>query len=213
MESTTIICNRCNQLLSHVCNKDFAKAWARLQELTTEGLDNGIIRAMRSSPYYAAGDENAPIFSEKFLYSLMGKEEARTILAVLDNLVRAAGIEPSRMLRELAKDKRRAHFPHDCWACQFQGSFTMDSGEVYDLYRCDSTDRKLRPDGPSYVARNGQEPHEYWSIPYRELLSLEEGKRVLGALSIEVLKRARKIEEHYESARRRRENSRQTEPG
>ena len=36
--------------------------------------------------------EDCPFFTEGFLYSLMGKEDARTILAMIGNLLNAAGI-------------------------------------------------------------------------------------------------------------------------
>jgi hypothetical protein len=41
--------------------------------------------------YYEEGDEDAPFFTESFLYNLLGKEAARTILAVFHQAQRAAG--------------------------------------------------------------------------------------------------------------------------
>jgi hypothetical protein len=46
---------------------------------------------------YAPGDEKAPFFSERLLYVLFGKEDARTILALVDNLARCAGVDVSCM--------------------------------------------------------------------------------------------------------------------
>lgn len=43
---------------------------------------------------YTKGDERAPFMSEAFLYNLLGKEEARTVLAVWNKLKVAAGMEP-----------------------------------------------------------------------------------------------------------------------
>ena len=42
---------------------------------------------------YAKGDEKAPFFSEAYLYNLMGKDEARTLLGYMDKVCQAAGID------------------------------------------------------------------------------------------------------------------------
>ena len=50
---------------------------------------------------YAKGDERAPFFSEAFLYVLIGKQDARTVLAYLHNLIRLAGFDPNELEREV----------------------------------------------------------------------------------------------------------------
>lgn len=42
---------------------------------------------------YAEGDENAPFFSEAFLYNLLGKDEARSVLAIVRRLSKLAGVK------------------------------------------------------------------------------------------------------------------------
>ncbi len=42
---------------------------------------------------YSEGDEFAPFFSEAFLYNLVGKDEARSILGIVRELLTAAGVE------------------------------------------------------------------------------------------------------------------------
>jgi len=42
---------------------------------------------------YSAGDEEAPFFSEAFLYNLVGKDEARSILGIVRRLCVQAGVE------------------------------------------------------------------------------------------------------------------------
>lgn len=37
----------------------------------------------KTDAMYEEGDENAPFFTEAYLYNLLGKEEARTVLAML----------------------------------------------------------------------------------------------------------------------------------
>jgi hypothetical protein len=38
----------------------------------------------KESGYYSDGDEDCPFFSEKFLYNLLGKGDARSLLGMLD---------------------------------------------------------------------------------------------------------------------------------
>ena len=49
---------------------------------------------------YQEGDEKFPFFSEGLLYVLFGKEDARTILALIDNLARAADVNLAYMFDE-----------------------------------------------------------------------------------------------------------------
>lgn len=42
---------------------------------------------------YAEGDETAPFFSEAFLYNLLGKDEARSVLGIMSRLCKLAGVE------------------------------------------------------------------------------------------------------------------------
>lgn len=42
---------------------------------------------------YSEGDEKAPFFTEAFLYNLVGKDEARSILGIIRRLSALAGVE------------------------------------------------------------------------------------------------------------------------
>ena len=42
---------------------------------------------------YSKGDEDAPFFSEVFLYALLGKSDARTILAMMRPLTEAVDLD------------------------------------------------------------------------------------------------------------------------
>jgi hypothetical protein len=42
---------------------------------------------------YAEGDEGAPFFTEAFLYNLLGKDEARSVLGIVRRLAVLAGVE------------------------------------------------------------------------------------------------------------------------
>ena len=48
----------------------------------------------KKNEYYETGDEKAPFLSESFLYPLLGKESARSVLAAVNNVIRAVGIDP-----------------------------------------------------------------------------------------------------------------------
>jgi len=44
-------------------------------------------------PMFEPGDETAPFLTEAHLYNMYGKDEARTIHALIRNLIRAAGYQ------------------------------------------------------------------------------------------------------------------------
>lgn len=58
-------------------------------------MDNLVIEMhpddLKKSGYYEKGDEKAPFFSESLLYNLLGKDDARTLLAYFHGVQRAAG--------------------------------------------------------------------------------------------------------------------------
>lgn len=68
----------------HAC----CEAFERLYSFSTESdvLNHG-------SEFYEEGDERAPFFTEAFLYNLVGKEDARSILALIRQLGRALGFD------------------------------------------------------------------------------------------------------------------------
>lgn len=56
----------------------------RLKELRLYALDH----ILKQQPGYEEGDENSPFYSEAYLYPLVGKEDARTILATLKTTIK-----------------------------------------------------------------------------------------------------------------------------
>jgi len=46
----------------------------------------------RKNPYYRAGDEKAPFYSEAFLYPLLGKDDGRTVCYSFDRLCEYVGL-------------------------------------------------------------------------------------------------------------------------
>jgi len=53
----------------------------------------------QGSDFYQSGDEDAPFFSEAYLYNLLGKHDARTVLAYLHAVERPLGYRDGRPLR------------------------------------------------------------------------------------------------------------------
>ena len=53
---------------------------------------NAVGPFLKTQAGYTPGDESAPFFSEKFLYPLLGKSDARTVLAILKRVIKATGL-------------------------------------------------------------------------------------------------------------------------
>lgn len=73
----------------------------RLAEFTLEGATawrNRFIawdtdeKTLKRYGMYDEGDEYAPFFSEAFLYNLIGKDEARSVLGIVRGLAELAGV-------------------------------------------------------------------------------------------------------------------------
>lgn len=73
----------------------------RLREFKTEGTEYWRDHFIRHDTdengrrfgMYSEGDETAPFFSEAFLYNLLGKDEARSVLGIVRRLCVLAGVE------------------------------------------------------------------------------------------------------------------------
>lgn len=91
-----ITCDRCKNQLTHVCNNDLKKAILAIYDFTPHwGMPDAVKKEGRKGGFYVKGeDDDAQFFSETFLYCLLGKDEGRTVLYLINNLVRAAGIDP-----------------------------------------------------------------------------------------------------------------------
>ncbi|MDI6734445.1 MAG: hypothetical protein QMD50_03105 [Patescibacteria group bacterium] len=90
MENIEITCNRCHSIIAHHCNLKLKKSIINLLKFVVTSAPP---RGFKSSGGYSKGDENAPLFSEAYLYNLFGKEDGRTILALINDIVTAAGYD------------------------------------------------------------------------------------------------------------------------
>lgn len=95
MADLTVTCSRCGCELTHVCNGDLRQAVIDLMTWQTYcGMSDAVIREAKKNGMYSKGDEEAPFVSEAFLYSLLGKEDARTFMSLINNVLRCAGVDP-----------------------------------------------------------------------------------------------------------------------
>ncbi len=84
---------------------EFVKLYKELITIRPEGRSVGKRTAYGTK--WDRHDKQAPLFTEAFLYSFVGKEEARAILSTIKRLARAAGFDPDE-LEEQAWDERNA---------------------------------------------------------------------------------------------------------
>lgn len=90
----TITCERCKAELDHRCNVDLLTAIVDLHTWGPErGMPDYMIREGKRARMYGAGDEDAPFMTEAFLYTALGKEDARTLLALVNAVVTACGLD------------------------------------------------------------------------------------------------------------------------
>ncbi len=89
MSDYEIKCGRCEQALTHICKpEELPKAITALFKWRPEvgypfDCEDKDVNA-----------ETVPFLSETYLYNLLGKEDARTLLALVNNVVRVTGLEP-----------------------------------------------------------------------------------------------------------------------
>lgn len=101
MPDLEVTCSRCKQGLVHECHPE------SLQEAAVDLFmwrpESGFPKGIRGSTEYGSekDNEDVPFLSESFLYPLLGKEDARTLMALVNNLFRSMGVEP-HVLREKA---------------------------------------------------------------------------------------------------------------
>ena len=92
--SLKIVCEQCNSSVVHECHLDLQEAFTALLSWVPEHVEPAVLEALKKSPWYEHGDEDAPFFgSQGWSYPLLSKEEARTFHALLRNLATAAGYD------------------------------------------------------------------------------------------------------------------------
>jgi len=105
-EHLEIRCSQCGGVLTHYCTSSLKQ---NLEKLFSFVLEDTHVKTFKKSEYYEEGDEKAPFFSESFLYNLLGKEDARTVLACLGNFIRAMGVDPDMTQWPVAECRHRLY--------------------------------------------------------------------------------------------------------
>ena len=84
-------CSKCGQPLER--NQELEEAANALLELTIERVP---VQFSPDNEMYEEDDEQAPFFSEAYLYNLLGKDDARSVLRVVREVLEAAGVKNAR---------------------------------------------------------------------------------------------------------------------
>jgi len=111
--SYKITCTECGQPISHECNEDFKKALFRLLTWVPEGAWSSpeMYEAFKAESARQQDDyefDKYPFFgSQAWTYLIWHKEDARTFHALLNNLMRAAGIDPNGMSEQVHLEIQR----------------------------------------------------------------------------------------------------------
>jgi hypothetical protein len=98
MADLVVKCGRCGNDLTHVCDNGSGKLREAVIELMSWtphfGMSPAVIKEGKKSGMYQKGDEEAPFISEAYLYTLLGKDDARTFMAMINHLLRLVGFDP-----------------------------------------------------------------------------------------------------------------------
>ena len=95
MRDLIITCDRCKNEVTHVCDKDLKKAVIDLMTFTPHyGMPDFLKKASKKAGFYDEGDDEVPLICETFLYPLLGKDDARTFMALLNHVLRIVGMDP-----------------------------------------------------------------------------------------------------------------------
>lgn len=99
MSDLTITCRRCKNQIAHVCSEDLRTAAIALFKWRPQsGFPDALKRRNpwvgKTKRGYDVDGPEIPFLSEVYQYALLGKEDGRTMLALVNNLLRAAGLEP-----------------------------------------------------------------------------------------------------------------------
>lgn len=91
MPDLDVTCSRCGSKLHHECHPE------TLQEAAIDLFmwrpESGFPKKLKGNGDGSEKDENVPFLTESFLYPLLGKEDARTLMALVRNLFYSMGID------------------------------------------------------------------------------------------------------------------------
>lgn len=95
MPDLDITCSRCKANIVHHCHQEsLAEAVIQLFMWRPEGGFPAELKKGNDHYSKEVNDKDMPFMSETFLYALLGKEDARSLLAYVRNILYSMGIEP-----------------------------------------------------------------------------------------------------------------------
>lgn len=106
MRDLIVTCDRCKNEVTHVCDKDLKKAVIDLLTFTPHwGMPEFLKKESKRAGFYDKGDDEVPVICETFLYPLLGKDDARTFMALLNHVLRIVGMDPDSAEIDRAVDE------------------------------------------------------------------------------------------------------------
>lgn len=108
-DNVIITCRRCNNQITHICSTTLQDAAVLLFKWRPM---IGFPVAMKNrNPWIGhvkgscdVDGPEIPFLSEVYQYALLGKEDGRTLLALVNNLLRAAGLDPSELEKAAGRE-------------------------------------------------------------------------------------------------------------
>ena len=93
-------CDRCHQEIDHRCNLDVKKALEALLTWVPDGGDPQAIAGLKKAEFkQSEEDRQTPFFgSQGWSYAILGKHDARTFHALINQLIVALGYNPDVLM-------------------------------------------------------------------------------------------------------------------
>jgi hypothetical protein len=110
MPELEITCSRCKSTLHHECHPETLEEAAI--DLFMWRPESGFPKKLKGNGDGSENDETVPFLTESFLYPLLGKDDARSLMARVHSLFRALGVEPRDFelkAWEILDKKKRDH--------------------------------------------------------------------------------------------------------
>ena len=113
MTDYKITCSKCNQSITHMCDKGFLNALIYFLSWGPEGM---WASPQMADAFKKASEEHEdtydfqqhPFFgSQAWSYLIWHKEDARSFHAAIDNMIRAAGLDPYQLKLDLAQKRQQ----------------------------------------------------------------------------------------------------------
>lgn len=113
MSDYEVKCSRCHCEVEHVCNPDLRESVKKLFNFVPE---SGFPEKLKKGNEHLSSEDREEnergveaidrmqFFTETYLYALIGKEDARTVLAYVNSVIRAAGLDPRALQLEVWKE-------------------------------------------------------------------------------------------------------------